>query len=329
MKTLRNILRYGADLFFLMRIPLLIPVWTILLLGWICGAGEVRPLGSLIHGTIFAEGRLWVTVGGFSLIVASIYIVNQIRDIETDRINRKLFILPDGHVSERAAWVLAALCTAAGIIVPHLLLGRRMTVLFLLSLLLGFAYNLPPFSLKNRPIGGVVANLIGHGCLTFLAGYYAANEAFGHAMTLTSGILPSLAAGFANAAVYLTTTIPDAAGDAKTGKITFTVKWGEKATAIAATVACAGSLAASFLIVCNAWVMIVPALISLVLFARFALVTQSGDAFKTFRFPVAVLSALVALFVPLYAVLLVVLLVVTRMYYKRRFNLVYPSFSSE
>ena len=41
----------------------------------------------------------------YTMIMGAVYIVNQITYIETDRINNKLFILPKGLVSVRAAYV--------------------------------------------------------------------------------------------------------------------------------------------------------------------------------------------------------------------------------
>ncbi len=316
---MENLLRKIADMIFLTRLPLLIPVWTVLMLGWI-SARKGAPLL-----TLHAEpSQLWLTLFGFSLIVSFIYIVNQICDVESDRINNKLFILHEGHVGLSEAWMLAVICATAGMWIS-LSLQPRIAIVFSISLLLGIAYNLPPLSLKNRPIGGTVANFAGHGMLTFLAGYYAADPS----ASWQSGIVPSLSAGFANAAVYIVSTVADAEGDRQTGKHTWAVVFGAASTAWAALICCVAAFVAAFLIPQNAWVMIIPAALSVPVFGWFALNSERRFSFGTFRIPVVALTLAVAAFVPIYAAMVLVTLVASRIYYKLRFNYDYPSVKAQ
>jgi 4-hydroxybenzoate polyprenyltransferase len=309
-----------ADTLFLLRFPLLAPVWTILILGWIIGSDGAR-VGS------FSYGGLFVTLSGFSLLVASIYVVNQIRDIESDRINRKLFILPDGIISVPAAWVIAALCAAGGLAVS-LIQGALMFALFASGLIVGILYNLPPASLKDRPVGGVAANALGHGVITFLAGWLSAKGGGALAPELmAAGLLSSLAAGFANGAVFLVTTIPDAGGDARTGKRTFCVAYGPKAASLAAAAMCALALASSFLMENCVWVMAVPAALSMGIFLYAAVTAKTESAFYAFKWPVFLLTVFVTLFVPVYIGLILFTFIASRIYYKYRFGIIYPTFS--
>jgi homogentisate phytyltransferase/homogentisate geranylgeranyltransferase len=314
-----TILKKAADMIFLLRLPLLAPVWTVLILGWIAGNPSAR-IGE------FACGTLFICLFGFSLLVASIYVVNQIQDIESDRINKKLFLLPQGIISIPTAWTLAVICAAAGLAIAFTQ-GMWMFILFVLGFIVGILYNLPPASLKNRAAGGVTANSIGHGAITFLVGWLAAKN--GQVMTaelLIPGLLSSLAPGFANGAVFLATTIPDAAGDRLTGKKTFCVAYGEKATAIAAVIMCVCALGTSFLLENHFWVMAVPAALSLVIFINFAVTAKKESAFYSFKWPVFLLSAMVTLFVPVYGALILITFVSGRIYYKLRFGIVYPTF---
>ncbi len=320
------------DSFFLLRIPLLVPVWTGLILGWITGSSNAGVGGWVFndHLSCNHEHYLWIALISFSFIVASIYVVNQIVDIESDRINHKLFILPNGLLSVRTAWLCAIFCAVAGLLGGLLLLDTAMVLLFVVSLLLGILYNLPPISLKNHAWGGVIANFMGHGVLTYLAGWYVAH--FGEGITavmVRKGLLVSLSAGFANAAVFLTTTIPDASGDKSTGKRTFCVAYGERKTAIAAAVSCACALVFAFKLEYNAWVMIIPAALSLAVFVMFVITTNQELAFRTFRWPVLILSTFVVLFVPVYGGIIILTLIISRIYYKQRFNFDYPTFKSK
>jgi len=337
---MKKILIKTLDCFFLLRIPLLAPVWTIVILGWVAGSPKAHWGGCLIGGSAFCgvEVSLWIALFGFSLVVAAIYVGNQIADIESDRINHKLFLLPHGLVSVRTAWILAGVCSAGGLLTA-LFFDGTMLFLFVTSLALGFMYDLPPASLKNRPWGGTIACFLGHGVLTFLVGWYAArftaDPEFAWSLrdgvrldVLAQGFLPSLSAGFANAAVFVTTTIADAEGDKAIGKRTFSVAYGEHASAIAGLVFCVGALATVWFIQYNRVVMLIPTVLSLALFAWLVLSTSRDAAFKAFKWPVFLLSAFVAVFVPVYGVLIVVTFFGSKMYYRHRFHIDYPTFKS-
>jgi len=328
----RKILLKICDCFFLLRIPLLVPVWTVLALGWITGSNNAFPGGWVLSkkSSFYNEHFFWISLICFSLIVASIYVLNQISDIESDRINRKLFILPNGLISVNTAWVLTVFCALLGICGGILFLDMIMVILFIISLTLGVLYNLPPVCLKNRAWGGVIANFLGHGILTYLVGWYAANfECEVSPSLIKKGVIASLSAGFANAAVFLATTVPDATGDKSTGKKTFCVVYGEKKTAVTAAVACTSALLFSFTLEYNAWVMIIPSAVSLLVFSIFAISTEKDFAFKTFRWPVIILSIFVVIFIPLYGGMIIITLILSRIYYKKRFNIEYPTLKSK
>ncbi len=318
------------DCFFLLRIPLLAPVWTIFILGWITGTPTLYP-GGRYTSPVGAEAfdQLWILLTGFSLIVASTYVVNQIVDIESDRINRKLFLLPHGFVSVRTAWVLAILCACAGFAISFLY-DTIVVLIFALGLLIGFLYNLPPFSLKNHAWGGVAANVLGHGFLTYMAGWYAAKYPSQLAPgMLAQGFVSSIAPALANGAVFLATTIPDEAGDRSTGKRTFSVRYGAGFTARTAALMCLGAGVSSFFMESHLWVMAVPTLISLIFFFYFAYTLKKEIAFRAFKWPVFLLSASVAFFVPEYGALILVTFFGSKIYYKWRFGIDYPTFKAK
>lgn len=318
------------DCFFLLRIPLLAPVWTIFLLGWITGTGALLPGGRFTSSlSPDSFSHLWFGLIGFSLLVASVYVINQIMDIESDRINRKLFLLPHGFVSVPTAWVLVVICAGSGIAIAASF-DTVMLSLFIVSMLLGVCYNIPPISLKNRAWGGVIANALGHGMLAYLAGWYCSKyPASLSPELLITGLISSISPALANGAVFLATTIPDAKGDKCTGKQTFCVKYGPGITARLSAVMCAGACISSFFMEHHAWVMALPSLISLTFFIYFATSLKQEIAFRAFKWPVFLLSTSVALYVPEYAVLILLTFFGSRAYYKWRFNIEYPTFKAQ
>jgi 4-hydroxybenzoate polyprenyltransferase len=212
--------------------------------------------------------------------------------------------------------------------VAVLYLGKVMPLLFIMSLFLGYLYNFPPARLKDSAWGGTVANFVGHGVITFLVGWLASRMGAYAGAEFNRAVIAALSAGFANAAVYITTTIPDAEGDRKTGKKTFCVTYGERATAITATVFCIFAFAAAFTMEFNKWLMILPSAASTVLFLVLAVFPGRENAFKAFKWPVFLLTAGVAVFVPVYVVLILLTFFGSRIYYKLRFNFEYPTFKS-
>ena len=125
------------DYIFLMRPVLMPPVWTILLLGHARSAqlsGETHLPGL---------GLLLVT-----FLVGGVYVLNQIFDIESDRLNQKLLFLAKGYISKGAAIVETILLNMLSVI-PAFLISLKLGFLFLLGTIFGFLYSAPPFSFKN------------------------------------------------------------------------------------------------------------------------------------------------------------------------------------
>ncbi|MFP4416959.1 MAG: UbiA family prenyltransferase [Fibrobacterota bacterium] len=320
------------DCFFLLRFPLLAPVWTILVLGWATSNSQVCVGGTFTPECILwaQESFLWISLIGFSLIVASIYVVNQIVDIESDRLNGKLFLLPNGIISIRGAWIVALLCATGGMLIAVLFFDLWMALLYGLGMVLGILYNLPPASLKNRAWGGMFANLAGHGIITYLVGWYTARFVLPESTaSLDAALLSSLSPGLANAAVYITTTIADMEGDEKVGKKTFAVLYGQRWTAFSAALLCAATLVISFYLPYNAWVMVVPTVISLALFISLIFRPEKQQAFRAFKWPVFLLTASVTAFTPMYGILIIFTFFLSRLYYRWRFSIEYPTFKAQ
>ncbi len=303
-----------------------------MVLGWATGNGDVCVGGAFTPGCVSwsQEGYLWISLIGFSLIAASNYVINQIVDIESDRLNGKLFLLPNGILSVRLAWIVAISCSVAGLIIGFVFFDIWMALLYCAGLVLGVLYNLPPASLKNKAWGGMFANLFGHGIITYLVGWYAARYSMPESTaSLNAALFSSFSPGLANAAVFITTTIADIDGDKKVGKKTFAVLYGQRKTAFAAALLCAGTLIISFYLPHNEWVMVIPTIISLFLFTFLSFKPGRKQAFRAFKWPVFLLTASVTCFAPVYGILIIVTFLISRHYYRWRFNIDYPTFKSQ
>jgi chlorophyll synthase len=293
------------DYLFLTRPVLMPPVWTILLLGhW---------QSSQFAGESSLPGLAVLLV---SFLVGGVYVLNQIFDIESDRLNQKLFFLAKGLVSVRGAYIELAILNLIAI-VPAFLISIQLGLLFVLGAVFGLIYSAPPLALKNRPIGGLTLNALAHGNLAFLIGW-SMNSSLS-----TGALLSSLPYTFAVAAIYLNTTVPDADGDKSVGKTTFSVKWGKQTAVVLASVLVAAAIILSLI------VKDIPLLIASALcfpfFVSSAFVRKERAITITTKVSILFLSVAAGVFYLWYFAVLIVGFVGTRLYYKARFGLDYPT----
>lgn len=302
-----------VDHLFLFRIPLLAPVWTVFLYGALLGRGSEASL---------TPDHLVPALVAFSFLVGGIYILNQIFDIESDRLNNKLFLLPQGIVKLPTAWVVAVLSLMAPLVVAFFF-DAPLGLVFALSTLVGFFYNCRPLELKNRPYGGLLANMLGHGFLAFAAGWLSTAQ-----IDLLM-VIPGIAVSLANGAVYLISTILDADGDGRTGKQTFAVRRGERITGITAMALVTACLVLSFWIVPHRIILVATAALSLPFYVALIFKPGRPALFRAMKIPVFVFTLCLVFLAPWYGVLIALTFLGSRLYYQKRFGKRYPAFGAE
>ncbi|MFH1761638.1 MAG: UbiA family prenyltransferase [bacterium] len=312
-----------------MRPVLLAPVWTILLLGYYHGLVYQQkkvPFFSFNLKEVLPVFFLW------SIIVGGIYIINQIYDKENDKINKKLFLISEGHVSVPAAWCLTLFLYLGGII-GGFLISREIFIIFIISIIFSFIYSAPPLSCKNRPFCGLFSNILGHGIIGFAVGWFIipANDLTSIIPLLKIVIPYSMAIGI----TFLCTTLPDMDGDKKTGKITFSVKYGKRKTA--------HFIAFLFLIMMVSTVipikiplgtdvgfndiplLLYAEILALPFFIKMVINPSDQNINWAVKIPVLSISVIIALFFWWYFLLLFIVCLFSRLYYKKRFGLNYPT----
>jgi 4-hydroxybenzoate polyprenyltransferase len=293
------------DYLFVIRPVLMPPVWTILLLG--------HHRSAALYGQSNLPGLILILV---TFLVGAVYLLNQIYDVESDKLNKKLFFLAEGHISKKNAIFETVLLNLISII-PAYLISPELGVLFTLGFLFGLFYSVPPFSFKGRPWGGFLFNILAHGNLTFLIGWSMNQE------LSEQSILFSLPYMFAVGAVYLNTTIPDMEGDKRSGKITLAVKWGKGRVVIFACFLVLIATALSF------FIKDVPLFIASALvfpFFLFSALTKKNNAIVlSTKLSILFLSIAAGFFYPWYFAVLIIGFLGTRFYYKARFKLNYPT----
>jgi 4-hydroxybenzoate polyprenyltransferase len=301
------------DYVFLLRPMILIPVWTFFLLGAHHGAAAA--------GTAIDAFRLLAGLFSFTALLGAIYIVNQIADRDADFAANKLFLLSKGIVPVRAAWIEAAALVAVSFGAALLFLPIVFSGILAASLALGAAYSLEPVRLKRRPVLDTLANAIGNGVLNTLAGWVAAGAPVGG--------WPSLAPyPFAVASVHLATTLADAEADARMGFRTSGAALGVSRGLFVSTALMGGAVVAAY----RAGNM--PALAASILSLPFFLIpvrsvtgpARAGDVLVPVKTATLFFSVAAGFLFPVYIPFLAAVILLTRLYYRRRFGIDYPSF---
>lgn len=295
------------DFLFFTRPVLFPPVWTIALLATVVTGRP--PIDSWRWAAFFIQ---------LSCLFGAVYTLNQIRDIESDRLNRKLFFLPEGLISLRAAWRFTVMLNLAALGFA-LSFGWAYMVLTAAVIALGAAYSLGRSPWKNRPLLGLLANVLGHGTLVFLLG-----RAF-VGWSIPESLWPSLPYFLAVGGVYLATTVPDAVGDRLSDKKTIAVSLGRQVTMAIATLFVSGSIALA-LHLPDARLLIA----AVIVWPFFGLGIWRPRlwAARAAQSAVLALSLAAVWTYPAYAILLFVGFMGTRLFFRWRFGMDYPSFAS-
>ncbi|KAA8492747.1 putative homogentisate phytyltransferase 1, chloroplastic [Porphyridium purpureum] len=184
-------------------------------------------------------------------VLVNVYItgLNQIFDVDVDRINKPTLPLASGELGIRAGWtiVLAALPACAGLAAAFpALVTRELLMTLAGSALLGTLYSAPPVRLKRFPLAASICILSVRGLLVnvgfFLSMFRLLLRRKGLAMPSYSSLWSSIAVsrpllayivffftGF-GVCIALFKDIPDIAGDAQFSLRSFAVRIGASKT---------------------------------------------------------------------------------------------------
>lgn len=297
------------DRFFLMRPSLFVPVWTFLLLGNHHSLPKIP--------TLIPSGSVVLALVSYTMLSGGIYILNQLYDRKSDRLNRKLFLIPEGHVGIWSAILQTTVLLAAGIVLSVFFFSRTYLFFVAASVALGIVYSVPPLKLKAKAVFDALANGLGYGFLNLGVGWLAAG-------CLSPRMLEiSLPYVLAVAAVYTSTTILDISGDKKAGDRTTGVWLGPTRASYLSMILMVSSLLVS--IVVKNYVCLVASSIALPFFILSAVRVSVRSTLLSVRLGTPVLVVITCILYPLLGCLLAAGFLVTRWYYRNRFGIVYPS----
>lgn len=225
MKKVTRMLFSLLDSFFLLRPVVIIPVWGFSLFGYFKGRNTaITDLPALWRQTN-ASLFFWIVV--FSISAGSVYVLNQIADIEIDKKNGGLPLLASGIVSPVNAWILAIITAVVSIAIPAFFGHAMIAFLSAATIVIGIFYSFRPAFFSGRFLVDFIANATGFGIIAFGAGWHLAGRAF---FADYSFLFASFPYFLLMCAGSISSTIPDIPGDREGGKFTTAVVLGEKKT---------------------------------------------------------------------------------------------------
>ncbi|MFQ5600332.1 MAG: UbiA family prenyltransferase [Candidatus Krumholzibacteriia bacterium] len=292
-----------VDFFFALRPLVLVPAWSFFILGH--GAARAGAGGVPFPGERFAV---------LSVLLCAVYLVNQVVDFESDRLNGKGLFLQRGVFTRRLYLGVAAGALAVGI--GWAFARGESPLLLTAAAALGLAYSVPPVRLAARPGLDFLANATGYGALAFVLG---AGE---HALE-GPGASRVIACMLAVGTVFLHTTLLDLQGDRRTSKRTSGVALGPQRTRAAAAFFGVGAAAAAAL--SQSGVLLAACAVVALLSVAAALRPENVHNRTVCVGSTALFALAASTYVPPFIACIALLAVLTRIYYRLRFTLGYPA----
>lgn len=290
--------------------------------GYLAASSRLNFIDQFLDGEFSSEiwnTTLFLGIVSFSFAMGGSFILNQLRDVSTDRKNNKLFLLGEGHVPIRHGYVESFLLLSISLITGFKI-GYSFFVVLVVGLLMAYIYNLPPFDFKNKPIWGLFSNMA-IGWLAFVIGWVLLEPINS---VLIIGSLPYL---FFNTGLYFLTTLPDIEGDAASHKITFAVKYGLAVTVwmsiFSFLVAVSLALFLNDQLILMTLVLFTPFVIGMIIYR------SVSSAIMVVKTGIVSFCLVVSVELPFYWVVMMALLLFTRYYYKRRFQFEYPNLKGD
>ncbi len=311
-----------------LRPLLLIPAWTMLLLGYYKGLdGKLAGAGSLpLVGNIpiiwWPDRKILITLLLYSLLMGAVYILNQLSDSRTDEINGKLYLVAGGYIKKSVLKVQIAVLLFISLAIALVQFSWIYVCLILLSAILGISYSVSPVRLKGRPILDLFSNACGFGLVAFAVGWVSSSP---FSANLILKCLPYV---ICISAAFINTTIPDMKGDIQNGDITTGVFLGIRKSCIASTILLGTAPLISLFL--EDYVCLTASILSLPFFIYMTVVNWDEQSPNLSAITLAtkvslmVLSLLVAVLIPFYFLLLIITLLLMKVYYQMRFGISYP-----
>ena len=170
-------------------------------------------------------------------ITCNIFIVgiNQIEDVEIDKINKPYLPIAAGELSIKNAYRIIYTSALLSVLFATYI-SFYLTGIVMLSMLIGMAYSLPPLSLKKHHLPAALAITVVRGFLVNIGGFYVFNTVVNQSNEIIEPVwlLTYFIIAFSIAISWFK-DMPDTEGDAKYKIKTLAILYSQKTALIAGT----------------------------------------------------------------------------------------------
>ena len=170
-------------------------------------------------------------LGLVALLLGNGYIVgiNQIYDVDIDKVNKPFLPVASGELSVAAAWAFCAFTAIGGAAIVATNFGTLITQLYCFGLFLGTIYSVPPLRLKQYALPAFMIIACVRGFLLNFGVYHATRAAIGLPFVWSPAItfITIFVTMFATV-IAITKDLPDIEGDLKYDIQTFSTRLGVK-----------------------------------------------------------------------------------------------------
>ena len=298
-------------LLFSTRPVVLIPVWGFALFGFRIASGHNSLISTIEVGSF---GMILL----FSLSVAAVYLINQIEDFDVDSKNGGYPLLVKSGISLKLVKIFTAFLSVISIATPLIWGYWSISVLSLVSIVIGLLYSLKPTYFTGRPLFDFISNGIGYGGVAFIAGWIVAGGEFGGQAIIAS--LPYIVLMFAGS---ISSTLPDIDGDKEVGKITTAVKFGSMRAHILATIFIVLGTILGYLN--HDLVATVSGLLSLPIYILYVFKPTQSIMESTYKVGGGLMMFTIGLYYPVFIVVSLTVGTVTLLYFRVVHSVTYPS----
>ena len=311
----------SLDSFFLIRPTLFFSVWVMVAIGMYSAEMNFKEFPVWILE--FSWGTFFLFIG-LTLICASTFILNQIEDLESDKINQKLFLVGN-YIDINKSISISKVLAVLGFIVSFFSNYLSALLILFIFLIWGIFYNKKPYNWKDKPMLGWISNSC-IGILLYFVGWLHINS--NHLGSISTFfnlnmILFMLPYIICFSSVSLLTTLPDIKGDKKVGAKTFPIAYGINVTLLLSL----GMIIIAFLLAMKNKDPLgsTSIIVSLPFFIYSTFRHHDKDILRSIRYPIFILNFFTLTIYPLLFIPVVCFFYLSKYYYWHRFNLHYPT----
>jgi homogentisate phytyltransferase / homogentisate geranylgeranyltransferase len=188
----------------------------------------------IIYDNQKIDSFFYLTIAVIIAITCNVFIVgiNQVADVNIDKINKPYLPIPSGELSMKQAKIIvyASLFISLSL---ALFISPFLFVIIAIATSIGWAYSMPPFYLKQHHISAALAIATVRGVLLNLGGFLVFNYLINHSLEIPQNLkILTLFIIVFSIVISWFKDLPDIEGDAKYNIKTFAILYSPKVVLI-------------------------------------------------------------------------------------------------